>query len=191
MTTETYHQNKTFSTINYAEQKLIGREFEQCNFKNIDFSNTKFQNCIFSDCVFEDCNLSLAQLLNVGLSNVKFKNCKLLGLDFTKVRDFSFSVTFDNCILDYASFIGKKLRNTIFKKCRILEANFQESDLTGSVFADCDLGRTLFGNTILNEVDFTSAYNFSIDPESNRMKKAKFTTSGLQGLLEKYNLIIV
>ncbi|MGI4804119.1 MAG: pentapeptide repeat-containing protein, partial [Janthinobacterium lividum] len=108
-----------------------------------------------------------------------------------KVRDFSFSVSFENCVLDYASFSRKKLRNTIFKKCKLQEANFMESDLTGSVFADCDLSRTLFSNTILNEVDFTSAYNFSIDPEKNKLKKAKFVVAGLQGLLEKYNLIVV
>lgn len=71
------------------------------------------------------------------------------------------------------------------------EVNFQESDLTGSVFADCDLTRTFFNNTILNEVDFTSAYNFAIDPEKNKLKKAKFAVAGLQGLLEKYNLVIL
>jgi len=71
------------------------------------------------------------------------------------------------------------------------EANFEESDLTGSIFADCDLTRTLFSNTILYETDFTSAYNFSIDPEKNKMKKAKFSVMGLQGLLEKYSLQIV
>lgn len=191
METETYHQNKTFSAINYAEQELIGREFDKCNFKQVDFSNCKIQNCIFSDCVLEDCNLSLAQLTKTGLSSVQFKNCKLLGVDFTKVRDFSFAVSFDNCILDYASFSRKKLRNTLFKKCRLQEASFQESDLTGSIFADCDLSRTSFSNTILYETDFTSAYNFSIDPDQNKMKKAKFSVSGLAGLLEKYNLIVV
>lgn len=191
MGNETYHQNKTFSAINYAENELVGREFDKCNFKQVDFSNCKIQDCIFSDCVLEDCNLSLAQFPKTGFNSIKFKNCKLLGVDFNPVRDLSFSVSFDNCILDYASFSRKKLRNTIFKKCRLQEVNFQESDLTGSVFADCDLNRASFSNTILNEVDFTSAYNFSIDPENNRIKKAKFSTSGLQGLLEKYNLQIV
>ncbi len=191
MGNEVYHQNKNFSTINYAEKELTGREFDKCTFQNIDFSNCKIQNCIFSDCILEDCNLSLTQLINTGFSSVKFKNCKLLGVDFNPVRDFSFSVSFDTCILDYASFSRKKLRNTLFKKCRIQEVNFQESDLTGSIFADCDLTRTFFNNTILNEADFTSAYNFSIDPEKNKMKKAKFVVAGLQGLLEKYNLVIV
>lgn len=191
METETYHQNKTFSAINYAEKELVGREFDKCNFKQVNFSNCKIQNCIFSDCVLEDCNLSLAQFPRTGFSSVKFKNCKLLGVDFNPVRDFSFSVSFDNCILDYASFSKKKLRNTLFKKCRILEANFEESDLTGSIFVDCDLNRASFSNTILIEVDFTSAYNFSIDPDKNQMKKAKFSVSGLQGLMEKYNLIVV
>jgi len=139
----------------------------------------------------DGCNLTLAKLINTGLSGVKFKNCKLLGLDFSTTRNFSFAVTFDSCIMDYASFTRKKLRNTLFKKCRLLETGFQESDLTGAVFADCDLTRAFFSNSILNEADFTSAYNFSIDPEKNKIKKAKFSASGLPGLLEKYNLNII
>jgi fluoroquinolone resistance protein len=176
--TETYHQNKTFS-INYAEKELAGREFDKCTFQQVDFSNCIIRNSIFSDCVMETCNLTMAQLINTGFSGVKFKNCKMLGIDFNPVRDLSFSVSFDNCILDYASFSRKKLRNTIFKKCRMMEVNFQETDLTGSIFPDCDLTRTLFNNTILNDADFTSAYNFSIDPENNKVKKAKFSASGL------------
>ncbi|WP_419802798.1 hypothetical protein [Mucilaginibacter sp.] len=41
------------------------------------------------------------------------------------------------------------------------------------------------------EADFSSAYNFSIDPENNRIKKAKFSVAGLPGLLEKFGLKIV
>jgi hypothetical protein len=43
---------------------------------------------------------------------------------------------------------------------------------------------------VLNGVDFTTATNFSIDPEINRLKKARFSLYGLPGLVEKYEVVI-
>ena len=47
-----------------------------------------------------------------------------------------------------------------------------------------------FDNSNLEKVDFTTAFNFSIDPEINRIKKAKFSLAGVLGLLNKYDIII-
>jgi len=83
-----------------------------------------------------------------------------------------------------------KLKKMIFKNCNIQEADFSEAELTNSVFDFCDLQRTIFFHTNLEMVDFRTSYNYSIDPEQNKMKKAKFAASGLSGLLDKYNIII-
>jgi len=45
-------------------------------------------------------------------------------------------------------------------------------------------------NSNLENVDFRSSYNYIIDPEKNKLKKAKFGVSGIFGLLKKYNLEI-
>jgi len=42
----------------------------------------------------------------------------------------------------------------------------------------------------LEGADFRGAKNFLIDPESNRLKKSKFSHSNLSGLLTKYQLEI-
>ena len=68
--------------------------------------------------------------------------------------------------------------------------DFAESDLTGSIFDNCDLARAIFDNTNLVKADFRSAYNFSIDPDNNRIKKAKFSMVGAVGLLVKYDIEI-
>jgi len=44
--------------------------------------------------------------------------------------------------------------------------------------------------TFLKKRDFRSAYNYALDPEINRIKKAKFSREGLPGLLHKYNIDI-
>jgi hypothetical protein len=42
----------------------------------------------------------------------------------------------------------------------------------------------------LKKADLRTAYNYHIDPESNKLKKAKFSLQGLPGLLDKYGIDI-
>jgi hypothetical protein len=63
-------------------------------------------------------------------------------------------------------------------------------DLTNSTFDTCHLARATFGNTILEKTTFCTSYNYSIDPESNRIRKAKFSLAGVAGLLGKYDIEI-
>jgi uncharacterized protein YjbI with pentapeptide repeats len=74
--------------------------------------------------------------------------------------------------------------------CQLQEVDFSESDLNEGVFNDCDLTHATFERTNLEKADFRTASNFSIDPENNKLKKAKFSTDGLAGLLTKYQLQI-
>jgi len=45
-------------------------------------------------------------------------------------------------------------------------------------------------HTILEKVDFRTAINYSFDLELNRVKKAKFSTAGVIGLMDKYQIVI-
>ncbi len=185
------HIDKHFDKVIYADKRVNGREFDTCTFSHCDFSNSNFGDCIFIDCVFTDCNLSNMKLLNSSLKSVNFKNCKVLGVLFHECADFLFAVTFEDSILDYASFINKKMPKTQFEKCRLREVNFSGTTLTKSIFENCDLDNAIFSDSKLDEVDFRTAINFKIDPERNILRKAKFTTIGLSGLLDKYDIKIV
>jgi uncharacterized protein YjbI with pentapeptide repeats len=70
------------------------------------------------------------------------------------------------------------------------ETDFTECDLTGSTFDICDLTGATFDNTNLEKTSFSTAFNYSIDPEINRIKKAKFSVPGVLGLLNKYDIVI-
>lgn len=70
------------------------------------------------------------------------------------------------------------------------EVDFTEADLTQAIFDNCDLTDAIFINSNLEKADLSSAYNYSIDPEINKMKKAKFTWPGVVGLLDKYDIDI-
>ena len=135
--------------------------------------------------------MSMAKLNNCQLNNVTFKECKLLGLNFTDCADFLFIVKFDNCVLDYSSFVRKKMVKTSFINSSMKNVDFTECDVTKSIFSNTDMLNALFSKTILKEVDFLTAFNYIIDPEKNRIKKAKFSLAGIPGLLAKYDLEIL
>ncbi len=185
------HDDKTFTEISYAEQVIHGTEFNNCLFKKCDLSNSEFRLCKFIDCVFEECNLSLIKWGRSTLSNVVFKHCKLLGINFSLCEDFLFSVRFESCILDYSSFMNKKMLKTFFVRSRLKEVTFSQANISGSVFDESDLSGAVFNETDLSAVNFTTALNFSIDPELNIIYKAIFSAAGLPGLLEKYHIKIV
>ena len=185
------HDNKTFEKITYAGKLIIGREFQDCVFKQCDFSDSTFSGSKFLDCTFEGCNLSLMKLSNATLQSVTFKDCKVLGVNFHECSDFLFSVEFINCTLDFASFAGKKMLKTSFSKCSLKETSFIQSILTSSRFDQCDMSGTVFNRTDLSSANFTTAYNYTIDPEINTLKKAVFSEQGLAGLLVKYGIKVV
>jgi fluoroquinolone resistance protein len=121
---------------------------------------------------------------------VIFSECKMLGLRFDSCSEFGLAFAFKNCVLNHASFYRVKIKKTTFKDCQIQEADFTQTDLSGSIFDNCDLSNATFDNTILEKCDFRSAFNYMLNPEFNRIKKAKFSLQGLPGLLNSYDIDI-
>jgi uncharacterized protein YjbI with pentapeptide repeats len=114
----------------------------------------------------------------------------MLGLRFDKCSEFGLSFSFDNCQLNHCSFYNTKIKKTHFRNSQLHEADFTGCDLTSAVFDNCDLNRAMFESTIIEKADFRSSFNYSIDPEMNRIKKAKFSIQGISGLLNKYDIEI-
>jgi uncharacterized protein YjbI with pentapeptide repeats len=188
---QTTYDDHLFEKEIYIDKAVRGREFQSCTFRNCDFSNSTFTGNKFLDCTFDGCNLSMIKLDQSTLSDVVFKNCKVLGVNFSKCTDFLFSVAFDNCILDYSSFMGKKMVKTKFSKSILKEVTFSQAVLTGSTFSETDLTNAIFNRTDLSAVNFVTAFNYDIDPEINNLKKATFSSQGLEGLLTKHQIKVV
>jgi uncharacterized protein YjbI with pentapeptide repeats len=142
------------------------------------------------ECEFENCNLSMAKMTKTALRDIKFLNCKMLGLHFEDCNPFGLAVSFENCNLSHSSFFRNKLKKTTFNNLKLHEVDFTECDLTGSVFDNCDLMNATFDRTNLEKADFRTSFNYSISPETNRIKKARFSLSGIAGLLYKYDIEI-
>ncbi|MEI8202032.1 MAG: pentapeptide repeat-containing protein [Bacteroidota bacterium] len=185
-----YFEDKTFENVDFTLETLPQGEYENCCFVNCNFSNSNLMNIVFAETNFDGCNLSMAKLNNTALRDVKFKDCKLLGLYFEHCNPFLFAVGFENCSLNLSSFYKMKMKKTRFKNCSLHEVDFTEADLSQAVFDNCDLQRATFKQTILLKADFRTSYNYSLDPEANRIKGARFSIAGISGLLDKYDIEI-
>jgi fluoroquinolone resistance protein len=170
--------------------QLVEGEYENCSFSNCSFLNFNLSAFNFIECEFENCDFSMVKVKGTGFKTVVFKNCKLIGIHFGDCNPFSLSLHFEDCLLNLSSFYKLKLKATQFKRCNLQEVDFAEADLTGSKFDTCDLTGALFENSILDKADFETAFNYSIDPNINRIKKAKFSMAGIMGLLFKHDIEI-
>jgi uncharacterized protein YjbI with pentapeptide repeats len=164
------------------------KEYEQCTFTNCVFNDLSGIN--FIECTFEQCNLSNTKLLNTGFQECTFTECKLVGCNFSKTKEFGFAAHFMSCNLSYVSFDQKKLFKSVFRNCNLAHANFTQADLSRCTLTDCDCSETVFMETNLSGVDFTTNYNFMIDPTQNIVKKTRFASHALSGLLQSFGIII-
>jgi len=114
----------------------------------------------------------------------------MIGLQFENCNGFGLSIEFVDCTLNHSSFYQNNLKKTCFTNCQLQEVEFSGSDIQESKFDNCDLTRAIFRNSNLERADFRAAFNYSIDPEHNKMKKALFSQGGLSGLLDKYDIEI-
>lgn len=183
-------EDKDFDLADFTIEPLVLGDYEKCRFINCNFSNSDLSGFHFQDCEFTGCNLGMSKLVKTAFRNVSFKDSKLLGLQFDACNEFLLEMKFDNCILNFSSFTGLKLKKTNFNHCQLQQVDFSGTDLTASVFDNCDLADATFESSILEQADLRTAYNYSIDPSSNKIKKAKFSLLGLAGLLGKYEIEI-
>jgi fluoroquinolone resistance protein len=177
-----------FDKIDFSPERLKKGEYQNCTFNNCNFYNSDLTGYIFRECNFKNCDFSLSKIKQTTLCDIRFEDCKLLGIQFHECNSFLFSVRFDRCVLKMSVFYKMRLKKYKFSNCNLEEADFTEADLSNTVFDTCDLHRTVFYNTNLEKADFSTSFNYSFDPERNRIKKARFSKTGALGLLDKYNI---
>lgn len=184
-------ESLTLQNIDYTIENIVQGEYEGCNFIHCNFSGVDLSKFVFINCQFEGCNLSLTKIHQVLFRDVKFKGSKMIGLQFGTTNAFGLSISFDDCILSNSSFYQTKLQGTLFKNSKLNEVDFSDCDLTGAIFDQCDLLNAIFDNSNVEKVDFSTAVNYSIDPDRNKIKKSKHASAQLGGLLEKYKIDVV
>ncbi len=185
-----YVEDKSFVGMDFTVEPLVMADYENCCFTTCNFASVDLSHFKFIECDFNGCDLSNAKLDNSTFQEVRFEDCKLLGLLFSSCCKFLLSFGFKSCNLSLSSFYQLRLKNTRFEKCEMTELDFVETDLTGAVFDECNLHGSVFERSILVQADFRTASHYSINPALNRIKKARFSRAGIDGLLDTYDIRI-
>ena len=188
MTDRPFIAGKTYEKVDFTKKPLEKGVYEECSFTACRMPGADLGGIRFIDCDFSSCDLSNAALVKTSFQDVEFRECKMLGLQFQECNPLGMSLRFEQCQLDNASFYQLKLPRIRFEHCLLREVDFTAADLTGAGFDHCDLERTLFENTLLEKADFTTAINYSLDPENNYLRGARFSLPGVTGLLDKYDI---
>lgn len=183
-------ETELFEKVIAADLDPVRKTYEDCRFNSCSFSNASLSGLVFRSCVFENCDLSLAKLRESSLQDVRFIRCKLLGILFSECRKFLLHLSFEQCLIRLSTFNEMPLKGTIFEGCDLQEADFTSADLAGASFRECDLTRATFFRSNLEGADFRTAFGYSFAPESNRLKKARFSMPEVLGLLDGYGIDI-
>jgi uncharacterized protein YjbI with pentapeptide repeats len=183
----TYFDDQHFENLTELEPG----EYTDCQFQACSLPKAHLAGYRFIECTFTDCDLSLAVITDVAFQNVGFKNCKLLGLHFDECQPMLLNFHFDNCQIQHASFLRLSIKGTHFINCLMEGADFSGATLDNSRFDGTNLLNATFENCSLKNADFSGSINFSINPELNKMLGAKFSSTSLAGLLQKYRLNII
>lgn len=183
-------ENKTYKDLDFRVIEL-DEEYYRCTFEHCDFTEILFQKINFEECKFVACNFSLCKSNGTSWNKVSFEQCKLTGANFSHANKFTFNAKFAECLMQFASFQGLNLQGFQFAKCQLAEADFTTCNLKKAQFIDCNLDRSIISHCNLEETDFSTAFNFIINPNDNRMKKAKFSLQNLPGLVAVFDVKIV
>jgi fluoroquinolone resistance protein len=180
------HLDIVFSQISI----LPAGDFEGCRFSRCDLGGLDLSGINFTDCVFDECNLSATKIIQTTFNDVRFTGCKILGLHFETANQHLLSVHFEKSTLDLCSFYQCKMKKTVFNQCSLQEVDFTETILTEANFDGCNLKGAKFERSHLEKADLRTAINYSMDPELNKLKQARFSSPEVLSLLDKYQLRI-
>ena len=116
----------------------------------------------------------------------------MVGIDWTKADwsapSLGVPITVESCVLNHSTFIGLNLPRISITDSMAVNVDFREADLSKADFSGSDLSDSLFLNTNLVEADLSRARNYTIAPNVNELRKAKFSLPEAMSLL--YNLDI-
>ena len=82
------------------------------------------------------------------------------------------------------------INKTRFTDCKIHQVDFTYTEAKESEFTQCDLMNSIFNSTNLEKADFSTAFNFNINPAENNLKGTQFSINNIEGLLNTFKIKI-
>jgi len=106
--------------LDLNNETLENKAFANCKFIKSNFSNAKLLDCAFTDCEFISCNLSSADLKNSSFNEVIFDECKIIGINWTRVKwpyiKLTSPIKFYKSNISHSSFFELELREIVIQE---------------------------------------------------------------------------
>ena len=179
-----------FSGEQFAPDSLLDRCFFDCTFEQCLFHEMNLKKSRFSDCTFKGCSLQLPKFDGCRLQGVLFDESKIVGADFFTCDEKFFSIQCRKSILVGCNFSNMKMKQFIFSGSKLTDCQFLDTVLIEADFRECNLQGALFHHADLSKADFRDATNYAINPQSNSVKKARFSAPEALSLLEYFDVDI-
>ncbi|MGE5431346.1 MAG: pentapeptide repeat-containing protein [Syntrophomonadaceae bacterium] len=184
-----FYLHENFSGREFANSELKDTEFTDCTFDKMNFEKTRLKYVRFENCTFNKSNLSLVRINGSRFIDCKFTDCKMIGINWQEA-EAPIEIIMDKCKLDYSIFYGLDLRRIEITESFAKEVNFENADLSKGKFNGTDFSSSKFKNTNLSFSDLREATNYDINPEFNKIKKAKFSMPEAMTLLQCFDIEI-
>ncbi len=176
--------------LDASHAEFAGKNFYDCRFEGLAIMEANFKGCTFEECSFSQCDFTMAQLRGAQLRGASFQNCKLMGIDWSPAGGLTFAVSFDACVLTHCLFSDLRMKRTRIADCKVHEATFSGVDLEGADFSGSDLRGSRFQETNLEHADLSSAHNYAINPDDNRLRDTKFSVEAALSLVSRFGIIV-
>ncbi|MGZ3652709.1 MAG: pentapeptide repeat-containing protein [Bdellovibrionota bacterium] len=180
---------QVFEALEQRGLKLQDKHFEACTFRRCNFGGAAFSRSRFVGGSFEHCDLSNVQLAGAALRDVTFRGCKLMGVNWAMCSSVA-HLTFEDCVLDLSAFVGLDLRKSVIRNCRARETDFADANLSEANCQGTDFAGARFSRTNLTKADFRRALNYTIRPDDNKLKKARFSLPEATLLLHGLDIVL-
>lgn len=181
--------DQTFESLDAREMTIEDLSFENCTFVDGQFAGAELLRCRFMDCVFKKCDLSNTEVTASQFRDVRFEESKLVGVNWPKANSVSF-LDLENCVMNYSNFIGLDLRKSKIRSCTAREVEFAQANLTEVDARGTDFAGSTFSSTNLTKADLRGAINYSIRPNDNTLKKARFSLPEATSLLYGLDILL-
>ncbi|HLR63672.1 MAG TPA: pentapeptide repeat-containing protein [Lentibacillus sp.] len=162
--------------------------FDQVHFKNVTFTETELPFSQWLDVIFDNCDLSGAKLNGARLNRVEFRNCKLSGTNFD--RAVMQDVTWKDCQAPYILCNLTNLRDMQFDNCLLKGANFIDVSQDNLQFGNSDIEDVQFTGTSLRNVDLSRSRFNHLHLDEEELRGAVIAPEQAAGFIEVFGVIV-
>ena len=184
------HEDYEFASVDFSSINLVEHSFQNCLFTSCRFRETEMQSANFRFCVFKESEFVLTKVHNVTLNDASFESCRIMGINFSEFNNFGFFPAFKNCVIDNSIFNGICLRKGKIFTCKLVDCDFSACDFSEADFTNTVFKHVTISQCNLEKADFRYCQGYRINPDTNRVRKAKFSLPEAQSFLSFLDIII-